>query len=320
LSQLSPDFYAVHQVQLINSSNDFGQRLMSCKQAVGEYRFTREGSCAWLQYDAYDADSNAHGDYKAVEGSTTRMSVGAQKTLPSDWSYGFGLTREDTTSRGYDDRWSSRGDIYHFGLSAKRRFGPTKLSGVLSYGWSETDSNRTGELLGGFTTRVTRDVDVLSAVLRGSHDFEFESWYLRPLLDVGLTQLRARGAQEEGTGGSNLRFESYNESHTWLRPAVEIGKEFKVGAESFVRLNLSINAQKYIDGSATDVNTQLAGAPSGIAPLSVGMDLGAPLYGSKLGVEFFNTENLLFQLYYGSNNYDHSDIRSMNLRFQIPLH
>ena len=101
---------------------------------------------------------------------------------------------------------------------------------------------------------------------------------------------------------------------------MEVGKELRVGEESILRVNLKLGLQKYLDGSETDVRAQLAGAPAGIDPLTVGANLGDPLYSSGIGIELFNRDNLLIQLNFGRNYYDHSGIGTTSLKFQIPLH
>ena len=320
LSQLSPDFYGDHQVRLVQGAADFGQRLTTCRQSGGQYRFTREGSCMWMQYDSHDWSADAGGDFKAIEGSADRFSLGAQKTLENDWSFGFGLSKESFRSDGYDGQWAARGDTHHLGLSAKRRTGPAKLSGVLTYSSSDADIRRSGELLGAFTTSVNRDLSALSGMLRFSHDFEQgEAWYLRPMIDAGMTRLWAERAEEQGAGAISLVFDSYGELHTWIRPAFEVGREFEVGTGNSLRLMLNLGVQKYLDGTQTDVRARLAGAPADVAPMSVGVGLGNPVYSGQLGVEFVSRNDFSARLYLGGSRYDRNDVDAVTFRFQVPI-
>jgi hypothetical protein len=204
-------------------------------------------------------------------------------------------------------------------LSGKRRFGAIKLSGVLSYGWSQTDSVRSGTLMNDFATAVTHDMDILSSTFQYSYDFEWETWYLRPMIDVGLTQLRVSSASEEGAGAAGFEFADHNEEHIWLRPAIEFGKEFSVTPAYSVRLNLKLGAQKFLSGDSTDVKTWLDGTPMDIDPMSVSMDLGDPRYGGRAGLDIFSKNGFLTQIYYTSNWYDYSDSSTTMLRFQVPF-
>jgi uncharacterized protein YhjY with autotransporter beta-barrel domain len=319
LSQLSPEFFGEHQVQFIGGSVDFGQRLMSCKQAGGEHRFTREGSCVWLQYDWLSMDRDAHGDYKAVSGDADRLSVGAQRTLESDWSFGFGYATEDNSFDGFDDRWTARGSADYLGLSVKRRFGPTKLSGVLSYSWNETDSVRRGTLTEPFVATSTRDMDAWTTTFRYSYDFEFENWYLRPMVDAGWMRLNMDSAREQGADAINLVFADYDEDHLWVRPAVEFGKEFALAQDYALRLNLDVGAQQYLSDDSTDVRAWLEGGRTDVAPISVPTSLGNPSYGARIGVEIFSSQGFLAQIYYAGSWYDDGDTSTTMLRFQVPV-
>ncbi|MCA8836262.1 MAG: autotransporter outer membrane beta-barrel domain-containing protein [Proteobacteria bacterium] len=320
LSQMSPDFYGEHQVQLLNSSIDFGQRLLSCRQVLGEYRIDDNGNCLWAQLDIYAADKDAELDFKAVKGDTRRFSLGVQSSVGSDWSFGFGMSKEVNDSYGYEGNWQSEGYTYHWGLSAARRVENTLWSGIVSYGSSRTNSVRHGDLLGEFRADIAREMDTYSGLLRVSHDFLRTDWYLRPSFSVGVIELRASDAKEQGAGAASLLFVDNNETHVWYQPAIEIGREIEFGSDSRLRFSLELAMQDYMTGSATDVRARLAGAPLEIEPLTVGADLGGPLYRSKFGVDFTTSNNVSTRLFIDSGYYDRSNIDSINLRIEVPLH
>ena len=320
LSQLSPELYAEHQVQLLDSGIEFAHRLMSCQQAGGEHRFTREGECMWLLWENEDHHLDNHGDYKAIDGSTKRVSLGGQTTLESDWTFGAGFSEERTHSNGYEDRWASIMHTYQFGFSAKRRRGASKFATVLSYAWSEADSKRRGALLDNFSTNTARDMRALTLTFRGQHDFESDSWFVRPKFDIGLTYLQADDAAETGLGGMNLVFEDYDETHTWIRPAAELGKEFEIGTDYRLRLNMEFGMRQYLSGNTTDVRARFAGAPGDIEPMAVAEDLGDPRYSGSIGVDLLTVHNVVLQLYYQERWSDHRDADSIRLKLQIPFH
>jgi hypothetical protein len=318
LSQLSPDFYGEHQVQLVNSSIDFAGRLMSCRQAGGEYRFTREGSCIWLQYDSYDTRTDGHGDYKKMAGSTNRVSAGLQNTLANDWSIGFAVSREDNRSDGYGGRWSSEGDVRHVGLSAKRRRGASKWSAALTYASAEADTFRAGALLDQFATETSRDMEAASGMLRFSRDFEYDRWYVRPRIDGGFTWLNLAGAQEYGAGAAGLALTDHDETHLWLRPGLRVGREFRLGATRSVRLYWDAAVQTYLDGAATNVRARLIGAPRDVEPMSVAMDLGDPRLTGTFGVEFVS-RTVIADFHLSSSRYTHTDTDAATLKLEFPL-
>ena len=167
---------------------------------------------------------------------------------------------------------------------------------------------------------MTRDMDILSATFRYSYDFEWDTWYLRPILDAGISQLEVGPASEEGAGAVGFVFDEHNESHFWFRPAIEIGKEYSVTPDYTMRLIMNLGVQKYINGHTTAVRTWFAGAPMGIDPMSVEMNLGDPNYGGRLALEIFSSNDFSAQIYYTGSWYDFSDTNATMLKFQFPLH
>lgn len=319
LSQLSPDFYAEHQVQLMNSTLDFAQRLMSCERPDGESRQTVDGSCVWVQMDQYSTRNDADGDYKAMDGTTGRYSLGAQTTLGSDWSLGFSLSRESNESDGYEASWRSRSETHQWGLMAAHRHGQSLWSGALTYGGSRAVTNRRGELVNTIGTRAERKMETYSGLFEFAHRIPVRDWYLKPSVSAGWVELRARASAESGAGALDLLLLDNNETHAWLRPAIEVGKHFQLGAAGQLNLNLELSAQEYLTSSTTDVKARLAGAPFEIVPLSVSADLGDPLYRARFGIDFLGSSNMRTQLYIDSGYHGRHDLDSVNLRFEFPL-
>lgn len=319
LSQLSPDFYAEHQVQLMNSTLDFAQRLMSCERPGGEYRQTVDGNCVWVQIDQYSTSNDAEGDYKATDGTTGRYSLGMQAQISDAWSLGFSLSRESNQSDGYEQSWRSHSDTNQWGLMLARRHNDTLLSGAFTYGSSRAVTNRRGALVNTIGTLAERKMETWSGLLQASHRIPVRDWYLKPSLSAGLVELRARSSAESGAAALNLIFLDHNETHAWLRPAIEIGKTFELGTASQLNLNLELSAQEYLTGSTTVIDARLAGAPSDIAPLSVGADLGDPLYRARFGIDFLGMSDIRTQLFFDTGYHGRHDLDAVNLRFEFPL-
>lgn len=319
LSQLSPELYGEQQVQMIDSSFDFGQSLMSCRQLAGEYRFSREGSCLWMRSDSLTIERDGHGDYQQLDGDSTRLTVGGQQTFASDWSLGAGISKGRNSTDGYDGRWSSRSDSNHFGLSIKRRQGPEKWAAVLSYGWSESDSNRRLDIIDNVTAASDREMKSLAVGFRYSYDVEKDDWYWRPMLGVGVTHLRVDSTDERGAGGANLALENHSDSHWWLQPAIEVGSEYSLSENYALRLNLNLGVKTYLAGDSTDVKSSFVEGAGDVTPMAVPMELGDPLYSAGVGVELLSRGDSSLQLHYAGSWHDHSDTESLSLKLQVPF-
>ncbi|MGE0624304.1 MAG: hypothetical protein AB7I04_11155 [Pseudomonadales bacterium] len=318
LTQLSPQVYGEQQVQLIDSGVEFGQRLMSCQQVGGEHRFTREGSCVWYHFEDQETSLDAHDGYQSVDGSTTRLAFGGQWTYDNDWSVGVGFSRSRTNNDGFEGAWRSDALTYQVGGALKRRFGAAKLIGAASYGWSDADTTRALTVGDGFTADLSRDMRLASTILRAQYDFEFESWFVRPKVDLGFARLWADGADESGAAGASLVLRGYVDDYSWVRPALEAGKEFDLGANR-LRLNADFGVQQYLGSTDTVVEARFAGAPAGAAPLKLESDLGDPVYGASVGIDFLSRSNLILQLYYQRNWADHRDADAIRFKMEFPI-
>jgi hypothetical protein len=319
LSQMSPDFYGEHQAALIHSSQEFGQRMMSCRQAGGEYRFTREGSCYWMQVERETGTHDSHRDYKEIDYSADRYSIGVQKSFANDWSLGFGYSDEDIRHKGYSRRWSSSGDTHQFGLSLKKRLGATKFAGVLSYGWNETETRRLGSVVDQFQARSERDMDVLTGLFRVSHDYEFSTSYIRPSLDYGIARVSTDSVEETGAGSLSLSLKGRKKSHSWLRPGIEVGNEYQFDSGSRLRVHLNLGVRHFLDEPSTEVSAGFVGAPGGVAPMLIDIDLEETTYHGNIGLDFLTNDSFSLRLQYGVIRADSIDMDRGELKMVMPF-
>ena len=319
LSQLSPDFYAEHQVQLINSSLDFADRMMGCQRDSGGRREITESRCVWAQVDQFSTRNDAARDYKAMDGTTGRYSLGGQTLLGSDWSLGFSLSRESNNSDGYDGRWRSRSETNQWGLMASRRSERTLWSGGVSYGKSRAVSNRQGALVNTFGTLAEREMDTLLGQWQVSHRVPMQDWYWQPSLGAGFVELRSRASQEAGATALDLQFLDDDETHTWIRPALEVGRTLKVGENSALTMSLELSAIEFLSGSTTNINARLAGAPTTVAPMVVGSELPDSMLRTRFGIDFRGSSNMRTRFFIDSGNQGRNQQDSVNLRFELPL-
>jgi hypothetical protein len=311
LSQLSPDFYAEHQAELIRSSQSFGQSLMD----GGTYRFGSEGRNLWFNLERHDMLHEAYHDYKSVRQRADRFAMGFEMEF-GEWTSGFGIGLEDNSANGYNGRWTSKGNTTHLGVVVARKYSATELSGSLSYSWNQMDSRRIGQLVDPFETHMSRDLEAFSAVLRASHEFTSGGVYLKPMMDLGISHLRAESGAEEHGGATSLVLGSYNESHLWIRPKIGLGDILTFNSDIGLHLHAEIRYQHYITGRHTDVRAGFAGAPEGVSMMEIPINLDSSLDGLA-GVYLTVRKNLLFGLEYSNTLDSHYDVESLSLKMNI---
>ncbi|MEO6787472.1 MAG: autotransporter outer membrane beta-barrel domain-containing protein [Chthoniobacteraceae bacterium] len=314
LSQMSPDFYGEHQAEFIRGNQRFGQMLLE----GGPYRFGPEGRMFWFSYENEDAMHDAYDDYKAVTLSTERFAIGLEKEFGDHWTAGLGYSMEQNKGSGYSGSWSSSGLTEHLGASIKRAFGGTEVAGILSYGWNETDSTRTGQVTSPFVAKMTRDLEAFDAMLRVSHEFTRDGFYLRPKVDVGMTHLNARPGSESGAGAISLQLGSYQETHAWIRPAFGVGDVFTLRSGARVHLHAEVDYQYYLSGKYTYVRASFAGAPTGVSPMDVPIEVGSFL-NTTVGMDLITNKNVTFGVQYKKSIDKHYDMDLVSFKVSIPF-
>ncbi len=319
LSQLSPDFYGEQQLKLINDSDKFLQSLLSCHEANGKYRFTREGSCFWSSYQAENISHDAYDDYKGSRFTTDAFSIGLQKTFSTGWSTGIAISQAHSNGQGYSDRWHSKGDTNQFALALKYRAKGTKLAAVVSIGQSDTNTLRQGNLVNAFSTHINRRLNTVGGLLRLSHDIENNTGYLFSYVDFGVTQIKAKRATETGAGALNLILPANNETHRFLRPGVETGMEGMLSDNTKLRFFMNFSLQHKLSASNTTVLAGFQAAPSMADYMQVPVDIGQNLFNVNFGVDLITRKNLSISLEHNRMIDNHISIYSTELRLSLPF-
>ena len=140
-----------------------------------------------------------------------------------------------------------------------------------------------------------------------------------PIFDAGFTRLRGDSARESGAGDFNVVLETHSDTHSWMRPAFEVGKEFRLPKDILLRLNMNLGFQHYFQGSTTDVLARFEGAPMDIEPLSLSTDLGDPIYSGVLGIDLMTKNNAALQIYYKASRSEDRDLDTFMLRLVVPF-
>lgn len=239
--------------------------------------------------------------------------MGFEHQLHNEWILGAGLSIEDYDSSGYEGRWTADGETARYGVVAKRLFGATEFSGILSYSRNSIDSKRAGQVTSPYITTVDRDLSAFTAMTRVAHNFVRDGIYCKPMLDFGLTYLQADAATESGAGATSLVLEDYQETKTWIRPAVEFGTDISLEGGHTLHAYGNLAYNLFLGQSHTDVKAGLLGAPEGIDPMDVPIDLGS-IYSGSVGVDFILKNGVQFGIEYTKAMGDNYDMDVLNLK------
>lgn len=229
--------------------------------------------------------------------------------ISEHWSAGLAVSFEDNSANGYGGRWNANGNSERVGAMVRYKNAGSEFAALVSYGWNNMDSTRAGEVATLFNAGASRDMQTLTAMVRMANEFVYEDFYLKPQLDLGVTQLSAGATAENGAGATNLELLGYNEAHAWVRPAVTVRKALLVTSGTRISLHTEFGYQYFLNGNDTYVRAGFAGAPAGADKMTVPIDLGS-MATMSIGLQVLIRNDLSLGIYYTkalSKNY-HLDL------------
>ena len=319
LTSILPDFYGEQQVQVINSSLAFANRLLSCKQADGIFRFNAEGACAWLTGGDESFEHRAFLDFQAVDFDTDFVSAGGQFDIGNNWFLGFGVSREDVSGLGNNGAWVSDGRTTQVGLSIKYQPNAWKFSAVTGFGLNETDTVRAGGISVPFVSEASRDIDAKSLLLNASYDVFFKNGYFRPALQLGALRIDTDATNEVGGGPLALEIQSGDENYTWSLPALEVGYEFNLSREFKLRSYGRFGFRHYFGSEQASTSAQLAGVDVAIDPFTTQIEIGQDAFQTVLGLDLLLWKNSLLQFQYRRETADEIELEAGQVKVSIPF-
>jgi outer membrane autotransporter protein len=269
----------------------------------------------------WDFEQEGTANMAGYEQSSFEASAGLQKAVGDGerWYAGLGLSYESTDIDA-DPATQSDGTLVQIGGVLKARLGPTTLA--LSAGWGtgsyDTQRRITG-LEDELVARSEQDLTMYTLHLRGSYDFEGESWYVRPMLDLDYASIDLDGFTEQGAGAANLVVEGRDDQYSALRPAIEVGWEHAFENGTQLRPFARIGMTEVLDGESTAITASFADAPDGVAPFVTRVDGPDSYTDVAAGIDLLRTRGLSLRLGYFGQFSSRTDLNSIGLKLWMPL-
>jgi hypothetical protein len=314
LSQLTPDFYAEHQVTFLRGSERFGRSLAE----GGTYQFGGQNQRLFVDLQNPESVHSTDGDYKRVRQFGNGVTAGYQQMLGHALIVGGGFSVENNRADGYDGLWTATGSTEQIGGFVRHESHAVNLIGTVSYGWNQMNAKRVVAFDGPFTTTVDRDLRSLAAVFRASHAFTLGSWQLKPLVDLAATRLMTNAVSETGAGALSLAFDDYSEGHVGIRPALAFSDTLGFKAGSKLRFYGDAGYQRYLLGPDTSAFGRFAGAPLDASPMRVPVDITS-IGDGRLGVQLITPRRLVFGVDYNREFSSHYNVYQWNFRVGVPF-
>ncbi len=312
LSQLGPDFYGEQQAEFVRGSREFGETMM----AGGIYQYEMKDERLWFSFGNRETAHSAFDDFKNANFRAEQFTMGYEREFSTEWIGGFGIAMENNYGDGYTGNWTAHGTTEQVGFTLKRDLDRTELQAVMAYSWNTMDTQRIGNVTEPFETDLERDMESFTTMVRASHEYAFDYSYLKPLIDFGHTSLMAGRADENGAGATSLLLGETNESHLWLRPALEAGHNVTLGSGAKIRFHTELGYQYDLLTDDTRVRARFEGAPREIAPMAVPIDLGN-FMNANAGIEFTTTNDVVFGVDYTRLIDENYAIDLLNFRMSV---
>jgi hypothetical protein len=251
---------------------------MSCPVFKGSGTMIGEDDCIWTK---------AAGEWNTQSGSTSSTSMlrfGAQKEVAPDWFVGgaFGVGQHWTPNNG-----GSPGQVYEGSAALKHTIGPWLFAGAVAFSSTALHIAPSG-------AGVTGDTNVYNGGLRlrGSYDFDFSGWYVRPRLDLDLLHtwrpdFQLSGSGPAGFGVLNLAVDGYDKTSFIATPMVELGGRVDIADKAVLWPYVAVGASFLPDTAMT--TTATFNGPLAVGPVQTSSSSPNVLFDLQAGVQLYKT-------------------------------
>jgi hypothetical protein len=316
---LSPHIYAENQLSRLFSSLDFEQSMHSCAVRGGDLRFSSEGECTWMRVSERDIEyEGRHGLPQATDYSND-LNMGFQRAMTQHWYGGLALGVENTDFEiiEFADR---DGTQYQLGGILKGRYGQNAIDLSLSLGRGDYDTRRYTEFAyDGEYTRGKRDISYASIHAAYGYTVEGDSWYFRPGIDLGWTDISGDGIAESGAGPTALIVKGTDDAFLTSRVDLQLGSEFATDNQVLYRPFVRAAYTHIHSGTTNEISAKLAGAPEEVPYFTQVTEVDDNYTSMSVGIDILMRENWILSFAYDRQMADRWDADSVFAKLMFAL-
>jgi hypothetical protein len=317
LQSLGNEGSSAASVNHVVTSNAFVERMNSCPRFDGDMT-QHEHDCAWGRAISNSTDRDAASDSQGYHQSGQVFQMGGQKEVADDWFVGGSVSSDHSSLSATDTQGSVGGEGWTAGLIAKHQMGDWIVSAAVEGGEMTYHSTRYAQLydLGG-TARGKFDVTHWGLHSRISRQFAFDSWYLKPYMDVHATRINADGYTEQGGGAFDLKVAGSHANVVAASPMLEAGTKFDFGKDSTLQVYAGVGGAFYNQDNLS-ANMQLADQP-GPVYFNQSSTLPKERFKTTAGMDLKSGDHWDFRLEYSGESASHleSDTGSLKVSYKF---
>ena len=285
----------------IDASRAFVANMNSCPTFVGDGLLMQETNCVWLRGIGGRLNSNGNAGAGGFDAEATTTQLGGQYEAWDNVFVTASLGYESSTLDADNGLSSADGSVWMGGMGLKYQSGPLLASAMVEGGWGSFDSTRrivVGEDV--FTATGSPDVSNVGLHGRISYQLPYQSFYLRPSLDLDASRVELDGYTETGSGEYNL---AVGGTDAWVMaatPAVEIGTRIDAGNGTVLRPYLGLGVT-LSSGNDWDIESRFAGAAASAGSFTSTIDNPDTLGVIRAGIEVMSSEHFAATLQYNGS-------------------
>ncbi|MBK6738371.1 MAG: autotransporter domain-containing protein [Haliea sp.] len=317
MNSLGAEIAVDTQTTSLLSGLRFNDALLSCAQRSGDYHYYDLGQCGWLRASGQSFSQQETDDNLGFDENTWQFAGGGQIDLRNDWHLGGALSYERSNLDADDSNARSDGDRFQIGVSAKRRFHATELSGSLATSYGSFDINRSPAP--GVSLDSNQDLWLYSGQLRAAQLFEHQRWSIKPRIDLGVDYLSTDGFNEGGNSDVRLLVDGYDNTYVHVQPAVDVATEFDTEDGMLIRPRFTLGITQFLGGAAPEVTGRFAGAPNSVTPFTASTDLDKTRVEIAAGVDVFAVNNVVVRAEVFGSVSDNSDSYGGGVKVALPF-
>lgn len=292
---------------------------LSCPVFEGSGVMMEETSCAWARLYGDWVRQAGSADTGGYSQNSITYRVGAQHELNEGWFLGAtaGFTQSNLSST--DGFSTSEGNAFDASLALKRQIGPWLFAVTGNFGYGNYDTRRTLSI-GDDVSFATGSANVWTAGLRfrGSYEFAFDGWYMKPYADMDVLYTNMPGHTESGSGLADMRFASAQQWNAAVSPNVEFGGRLKVNEQMWLRPYATIGATFFAEDNM-QVGVQIADSGFGNASYTADLTIPSALLNISLGAQLYKLNGFEVRAEYKVDVGDTYTAQQASARLAVPF-
>lgn len=293
MNTLGAELAVNNQTVSLLSTIAFNDALLSCAERTGDYRFFDQGQCGWLRLRGQRFTQRETHDNLGFDADSWQLAGGGQIDVGDDWHLGAALSYEGRGLNADDSNASSDGGQFQAGVSAKRRWGATELSGSLAMGYGDFDNDRA--LWPGVAVSGTQKLWLFSGQVRIAHLLQWGRWALKPRLDLGVDYLSMDAFNESGTTDLRQRIDGQSDTYVNLQPAIDIATDIETANGLLLRPKLTLGITQFLGNTSPAVSGRFAAAPGNVPSFTASTGLDQTRFDVAAAVDIFTRSDLMIR-------------------------